>query len=191
MASLLPTLLAAELPLPGRAAPAAAAAGDLLLAHEPQLRRLVHRLLGWPRPQDVDDVVQEVLLAAWRHRASFRGDAAVSTWLFRIAVRKAQNHARWSAVRRRWSGGSADDALPAPPLPCAAERADDALAVRAALRSLRHADREVLVLRYLENRAVDEVASLLGIARAAADARLSRARARLRLRLGGAEEDGA
>src|SRR5262245_36043589 len=81
----------------------AVAAVGLLLAHEPQVRRLVHRLLGWTRSaHDVDDVVQEVLLAAWRHRESFRGEARIATWLCSIAVRKAKNHVRWAAVRRRW-----------------------------------------------------------------------------------------
>lgn len=183
--SLFAMLLAAESPPPQPAA-AAASVPDVLLAHQPQLHRLVHRLLGWPSAHDVEDVVQEVLLAAWRHRAGFRGDAAMSTWLYRIAVRKAQGHARWSAIRRRWFGApaAAGDHLQAPATACPIELADDVRAVRSAMRGLPHADREVLVLRYLENRGVDEVAGLLRISRAAADARLSRARARLRLQLG-------
>jgi RNA polymerase sigma factor (sigma-70 family) len=59
---------------------------------------------------------------------------------------------------------------------------------------LAHQDREVLVLRYLENRDIPKIAELLGCRRAAVDARLSRARKRLRAVLGGTDDatsDGA
>jgi RNA polymerase sigma-70 factor (ECF subfamily) len=167
--------------------PAIAATTDaLLLQHEPQVRRLVHRLLGWSfRGHDVEDVVQEVMLAAWRRRDSFRGNAALSTWLTTIAVRKAQNHARWAAVRRRTFGWLVDaHEVTAPVPPCSSERGDELLAVRAAMARLRHRDREVLVLHYLEARSIDEVRALLSLSRAAADGRLSRARKRLRGLLG-------
>jgi RNA polymerase sigma-70 factor (ECF subfamily) len=165
------------------AAPARAAeVGALLLGHQDHVRRLVHRLLGWPGDgAAVDDVVQEVLLAAWRHRASFRGEARVTTWLVRIALRKVQNHVRWRRVRRRLLrpfDGSHDPV--AAPGACPVEAADEVRAVHAAMAALPHGDREVLVLRYLEDRPIEEIAALLGCARNAAEQRLSRARARLR-----------
>lgn len=149
-----------------------------LTAEEPRLRRLVHRLLGWPgRQGDVDDVVQDTMLAAWSHRGNFRGDSTIRTWLHRIAVRKAHNHVRATGVRRRffrWLGLSSEPEATARP---ADERHD---LMQAALQQLGHRDREVLVLRYLEQRSADETAALLGCTRAAVDARLSRARNRLR-----------
>lgn len=158
-------------------------AGSALVAEAPRLRRLVHRLLGWPAAaSEVDDVVQETLLAAWRHRATFRGDAQWTTWLHRIAVRKAQNHVRRAAVRRRLFGW-----LHGEPEPLA--RSDDHAvderlsATHAALQTLAHGDREVLVLRYLEQREIAQIAELLRCSRAAIDARLSRARAHLRAAL--------
>lgn len=158
-------------------------AAEALAAATPQLRRLVHRVLGWPaRATDVDDVVQETLLAAWRHRGAFRGDAAWTTWLSRIALRQASRHARSAALRRRlfgWLGaGDGEPAAAAEPAPD--ERID---ATRRALQRLAHPDREVLVLRYLEQRDVPQIGALLGCRRAAVDARLSRARARLRAAL--------
>lgn len=166
------------------ATPAERAIAHPLTAETPRLRRLVHRLLGWPaRAGEVDDVVQETLLAAWRHRDSFRGDAAWTTWLHRIALRKAQNHTRAAAVRRRLFGWF----QPEQPEPAAAaapapdERID---AMQAALQQLAHGDREILVLRYLEQREIEAIAALLGCSRAAVDARLMRARDRLRRELG-------
>lgn len=153
----------------------------LLCAEEPRLRRLVHRLLGWPaQAAEVDDVVQETLLAAWTHRKSYRGEAALATWLHRIAVRKCQGHARRAALRRRLFGWLERAPEPAA-LPVEADdRHDD---MRQALQRLGHGDREVLVLRYLEQRPVEALVALLGCSRAAIDQRLSRARTRLRAEL--------
>ncbi|MBL8750557.1 MAG: sigma-70 family RNA polymerase sigma factor [Planctomycetes bacterium] len=173
-------------------APAAAAAArgeafpfaEILCAEAPRLRRLVHRLFGWsPRTADVDDVVQEALLAAWRHRATFRGEAGVATWLVQIVVRKARSHARAANLRRRvfrwWRHNASEPAVQDGESPLQ-ERLD---ATHAAMAALRHADREVLVLRYLEQRGVDQIAQVLECSRAAVDARLSRARKRLRAKL--------
>lgn len=173
------SLLAAAVRPEASAAPAERASAETLCAQAPRLRRLVHRLLGWrAAAADLDDVVQDVLLAAWRHRATFRGDAALATWLTRIALRTVHTHVRRAALRRRLFGWlSAEPAAP----PCDAD--DRLFATRQAMQQLNHADREVLVLRYLEQREIDEVADLVGCSRAAADTRLTRARARLRAAL--------
>ena len=168
------------------AVPAAKEADLALCAEAPRLRRLVHRLLGWPAATDVDDVVQEVLLAAWRHRQTFRGDATLSTWLTRIAIRKVQNHVRATAVRRRlfgwWSGGEAEGHVS--PASADSDRGAQLDRTQRAMHRLAQKDREVLVLRYLEQRDIPQIADLLGCSRAAVDARLCRARDRLRAELG-------
>lgn len=192
MAFPLSWLATAEPSLPdAAAAPAAGAAFDaLLLGQQDRLRRLVHRLLGFgAAATEVDDLVQDVLLAAWRDRRGFRGDASLGTWLTRIAIRRVQRHARWARVRR-WlvpfaAGG---DELPAAAGACPVETAESVAALRTALARLRHADREILVLHYLEARAVDELAALLGCARNAIEQRLSRARTRLGAALAGGRQ---
>lgn len=177
------------------AEPAVPAVGaELLVAATPQLRRLVHRVLGWSASaSDLDDVVQETLLAAWQHRDRFRGEAALSTWLVRIALRMASRHARRAAWRRRWLRWFGAD-LPEPVAVDAgaaagAEATGEVVArTQLAMQKLAHQDREVLVLRYLENRDIPQIAELLGCRRAAIDARLSRARKRLRAVLEGADD---
>jgi RNA polymerase sigma-70 factor (ECF subfamily) len=125
--------------------------------------------------------VQDVLLVAWQRRGGFRGEASVTTWLTAIAVRRVHNHARWMRVRRRmWPFAGAEDAQPAASSGCAVEAGDEVATMRRALARLRHGDREVLVLHYLEQRAVAEVAALLGCRRNAVEQRLARARVRLR-----------
>ena len=157
-----------------------------LCAEQPRLRRLVHRLLGWrARAADLDDLVQDVLLRAWRARDGFRGDAQLATWLCRIALGLVHDHARRQARHRRLFGWLLPAEPPAPiaddPIPHEHDEPLDR--TRQAMQLLAHADREVLVLRYLEQRDIDDIAVLRGISRAAIDARLSRARQRLRERL--------
>jgi RNA polymerase sigma factor (sigma-70 family) len=182
-----PPLLAAADDLPVDAARAPTDLAQALCGQAPRLRRLVHRLLGWRAAADeLDDVVQDVLLKAWNGRASFRGEASLATWLTSIALSTSASHARSRARWRRLFGWF--DREPAQPLPTADGDTSERTAV--AMQRLRHDDREVLVLRYLEQRAIPEIAELLGCTRAAVDARLSRARQRLRAALGasGAEE---
>ncbi len=52
-------------------------------------------------PEEARDLTQETFLQAFRHLASFRGDADLRTWLYRIAVNQARNRWRWWKRRRR------------------------------------------------------------------------------------------
>ena len=177
---------------PGDIAPAAAADdfGTRLCAEAPRLRRLAHRLLGWRAGADeLDDVVQDALLKAWRHRDGFRGEASLGTWLVRIVLTTCHDHVRRRQLRYRLFGWL----LPAEPEapragPGDVEGGAEPAAMRVALQRLAHADREVLVLRYLEQRDIAAIATLLACSRNAVDARLSRARRRLRTEL---EREGA
>jgi RNA polymerase sigma-70 factor, ECF subfamily len=58
----------------------------------PRVFRTVARILGESR--DVDDLVQETFVSAYRALGAFRGDAKLSTWLDRIAVRLVFHHLR-------------------------------------------------------------------------------------------------
>lgn len=63
--------------------PDAEAQCERLLASAPRLRRFAERLLG----QDADDGLQDALAAACRALPGFRGEAKLSTWFHRLAVR--------------------------------------------------------------------------------------------------------
>jgi RNA polymerase sigma-70 factor (ECF subfamily) len=141
---------------------------------QPRLARLVQRLLGWPDQGWVEDVVQDTFVAAWQRRGSFRGDSGIETWLVAIAVRKARNRSRWLRLRRALSLASEPVANPG------AETRDEDALLRAHVAALPGRDREAIVLRYFEEQDIAAMAAVLGIDRAAVDARLSRARKRLR-----------
>ena len=156
--------------------------------HRPRITRLVYRLLGWPA--DVDDMVQEVFLAALTQCRKFRGESALATWLTVIALNKCRTHrrgllSRWRTLRRASRRpvkleSSAD----------ASAVQDDTLAqVREGIKNLAARDREVIVLHYLEDRGVVEMAELLGIKTNAVEVRLHRARQRLKKLLEGLVEE--
>jgi len=69
----------------------------LAARHRREIQLHCYRLLG--SAQDAEDVTQEALLAAWRGRDAFRGQAAARTWLYRIATNRSLDTLR-RATRR-------------------------------------------------------------------------------------------
>lgn len=147
----------------------------------PRVFRFVASLSGAPAA-DVDDLVQESLLEAWRGRASFRGEASLLTWVLGIARRRALARRRSSA--RREEILRALRALEEAPVPAdLLGEEETARRVRAALEEIEPAYAEVLALRYLEGRTPREIAGALGESEKAVESRLHRAREALRDRL--------
>jgi RNA polymerase sigma-70 factor, ECF subfamily len=149
--------------------------------HVSDVSRWMRRLIG-PR-QDVEDLIHEVFLVALRRRGSFRGDASVKTWLFRIThqvARSRRGRERW----RRWlflrhASGLAD-ARPAPVTPLEEiEQREQIARLYQALDRLPDDQRTALILFEIEGLPGDEVAELLGLTIGAVWVRLHRGRARL------------
>jgi RNA polymerase sigma-70 factor (ECF subfamily) len=174
---------------------AAMAAGDdtalreLFSRHAPWLAARLRTVLP---AADVEDVLQETFLAAWRGARGFcpeRPGAAAGGWLWGIARRQAA-----LLLRRR---GPASAPLPAvvpagspqsgDPADAAQLRADLAAAV-AGLGPEGSPDREVWRLMYVEDRPVAEVATLLGVPEGTVKSRAHRARRRLRAALHGGSQ---
>lgn len=63
--------------------------GDLVRPHRPELHAHCYRMLG--SVQDTEDVLQEVLLRAWRGLAAFEGRSSLRSWLYRIATNACLN----------------------------------------------------------------------------------------------------
>jgi RNA polymerase sigma-70 factor (ECF subfamily) len=158
--------------------------------YAPRVYSLARRLLG--NEADAEDVTQDVFLQIIRKLPTFRGDAAFSTWLYRVAVNAALTYRRKRALRqtaplgerledfgedgnhrapvRRWVRGPEQQALDRE----AQERIERAIA------GLPEIYRDVYVLADLEELPNAEVAELLGVSVAAAKSRLHRARLLLR-----------
>jgi RNA polymerase sigma-70 factor (ECF subfamily) len=162
---------------------------QLVAAHEPRVRRLAHRLLGWHEgASDVDDVVQDVFLAALKNLSRFRGEASIATWLTRVTINRCRTHRRRQFLRLRWlrRQRSPADAPPADESDVAKETSSK---VRLAVQQLSARDREVIVLFHLEELCASEIIALLGISRGAFDVRLHRARQRLKTKLADLMDD--
>lgn len=140
-----------------------------------------------------DDCAQETFLAVWRGAGSYRGDASVKSWVLRIALNKARSAWRWRSLRRWLSlDAPAHDAEDAPTLgdaiassedmDSAAEAADRAGRLRAAVDALPARQKEMILLR-LEGLEVVDIAAATGAAEGTVKATLHQARANLEKRL--------
>jgi RNA polymerase sigma-70 factor (ECF subfamily) len=138
---------------------------------------------------DVEDVLQETFLAAWRSARGYRPQGACGGWLWGIARRQAA-----LLLRRRGPvtpAGQAGAALPAdlPAGPDGSDPADIALAradLEVAVATLGpdgSPEREVWRLMYEQDRSVAEVAELLGVPPGTVKSRAHRVRRRLRAAL--------
>lgn len=138
---------------------------------------------------DVDDLVQETLLHAWRGRAQYRGDASPESWILAIARNRVRMRIR--ADRTRGAVEEALRAMDRETIPDDVLRDAETIgAVRAALDALDADLREVLLRRYFKGMTIREIARSLGETEKAVESRLHRAREALRETLieGGADE---
>ena len=162
--------------------------GELFARHRDRLWAVALRTMG--NPEDAADGLQDGMVAAYRRAGSFRGEAAVTTWLHRVVVNACLDRLRAAKVRR--AEPLPDDLEESrhprlahrPPArrpgrrggrapPSAAARVLDALA------TLPAEQRAALVLVDMEGYPVAEVAEMLGCAEGTVKSRCSRGRARL------------
>ncbi len=139
--------------------------------------------------QGVDEVLQEVSLAAVRQAAPLQDPMKVAPWLYRLVVTHCLLHRRTLGRRRklteRYTAAcppSDQDANAVDPLVWLLAEERQRL-VRQALEQLPHRDRELLLLKYTEDWNYHQIAHHLGLSHSAVEARLHRARAKLRTKL--------
>ncbi|MCC7007377.1 MAG: sigma-70 family RNA polymerase sigma factor [Acidobacteria bacterium] len=141
-----------------------------------------------PRPDEAEDVAQEVFLRAFQGLRGFRGGSLFRTWLYRIAANTARTHVSRRRDRREDAPG--DDVLAEMPSPADVERAlVDRDRVNRALAAVPIEFREVLVLRDIEGLDYREIAAALSLPIGTVESRLFRGRQRLRAALLGTETD--
>jgi RNA polymerase sigma-70 factor (ECF subfamily) len=142
---------------------------------------LAYRLTG--NEEDARDVVQEAYLRAYKGLKRFRGDAAFTTWLYRITANCASTQVTRRARHRHEVLDDEVNVRDIRPDSDPEARADAALLrqrLGVALDELPPRLRAVVVLRDVYDLPHEAIASELGISEAAAKVRLHRARRRLR-----------
>ena len=139
-------------------------------------------------PGAVEELFQEVSLAAVRRGDSMRDASKTGPWLFRIAVRQALLHRRKLGRRRRNILSAAADvdqicesAQPDPPDWLLAD--ERTRMIRQAIDALSPKEAELLILKYTENRSYRELAEHVDTTEGAVESRLHRARQKLRSEL--------
>jgi RNA polymerase sigma-70 factor (ECF subfamily) len=158
--------------------------------HVADVDHWVRRLTG-PR-EVVEDLVHEVFLIAVRRRGSFRGEASVKTWLFRIAHNVVRGRRRRERVRR-WLFARHVENLPAERVAIVTpleeiEQREQSARLYAALDRIPDDYRAALILYEIEGLSGEQVAELLGVPLGTIWVRLHRGRARLLRELSREEE---
>lgn len=125
---------------------------------------------------DVDDLFQEVNLRLWQNIESFRGEAAISTWVYRITVNTCilwkREKGRQLKLREQ-----ADPPIVLPDAP--KETPERIKRLRAAIQKLKEADRTIILL-VLEGCSYKEIAEITGLSQSNVGAKISRIKARLK-----------
>jgi RNA polymerase sigma-70 factor (ECF subfamily) len=155
-----------------------------LAKHDRWLRTAVYARLR--DAHAVDDVMQEVALAAVRQAAPIRDPTKIAPWLYRLAIVQCLQYRRKLGRRRKFTDRFARRQRPTERDERTPDPLDWLLAserrrlVRTALENLADRDAEILLLKYSQNWTYHQIAEHLGVSHSAVEARLHRARRRLR-----------
>ncbi|MBV8758890.1 MAG: RNA polymerase sigma factor [Deltaproteobacteria bacterium] len=155
-----------------------AALGALFDRHHEAIYRLISRLLRTDA-SEIDDLVQQTFLAAWRAAKKFSSRGAVRSYLFGIAANTVRHHIR-SSVRRRAALADIPPPPAAHPPDAATARAQELHRLAIALEQLPDDLRIVYVMCELEEVPGVEAARALGLRAGTLGRRLHEARRALR-----------
>ncbi|HMR10408.1 MAG TPA: sigma-70 family RNA polymerase sigma factor [Polyangiaceae bacterium] len=168
---------------------------ELVQLYEQRVFRLVFRMLG--RRDEAEDMAQEVFVQVFKAIDSFRGDAKLGTWVYRIAVNLCKNRIKYLARRHEGAQQELEPHAERSPLSEAkgvtfgdVARPDHMVEgmqaeriVQIAMQELDADFREVLVLRDVEDLTYEEIAEITGLADGTVKSRIHRARSMLKARV--------
>ncbi len=173
-----------------------AAAGDpnafeqLVVKYQTQVYNLCLRMTG--NPEDAADMTQETFLKAWRNLEGFHGEAAFSTWLYRLASNACLDYLR--SVKRRpvlpLTVSDDDGEEQTVDIADSTSSPEEALIskeerelLQEAMSSLDPEQRQILTLRVVNDLSYTEIAQVLSLKEGTVKSRLARARNNLRKKL--------
>ena len=168
---------------------------QLVQRYQDMVFNLSYRLLG--SHDESADMTQEVFLQIYRKLGSFRRDASLRTWIYRIVINRAKNRQRW--WKRHFgemTAMSLDDAEANPTCDLIApedglamapdkvlERKEESQLLMRAIEQLPFSHRTVLLLKEIEGLSYEEIAATLDLPLGTVKSRLARARKSLRNKL--------
>ncbi len=169
----------------------ASAYNDLILKYEKLVYNFAFRLTQ--NHEDANDVAQDAFIRAYNAINSFRGDAAFSTWIFRITTniflderkrRKAhpqQSLDEYSSQEEQREGMQVEDTAPQPDEVVIGKDRQRILA--RAIQSLPDYQRSMVVLYHLQQKSYEEIAEIMNLPLGTVKSRLNRARLALKEKL--------
>lgn len=162
---------------------------ELIQRFQTPVYNLAYRLLN--DQGDANDVLQEVFLKVFRNVNHFRGESALRTWIYRIAVNESHNRRRWLFRHRRGETGLddtfEDNEARERPLMDGGETPFDftmnreaQLLLEEGLSAVNPIYRDVLVLREIEEVSYEEIADILQVSIGTVKSRIVRGREALK-----------
>lgn len=164
---------------------------ELVRRYEERVFRLVLRMVG--SREEAEDLAQEVFVTVFKAIDSFREEAKLSTWIYRIATNHCRNRIKYLSRRARPTGRDYEEIVevsgvesatrstsahvPAPDQVLEGRRMETI--VQEALRTLDEEHRELIVLREIENMTYEEICAITELPIGTLKSRLHRARAAL------------
>jgi len=144
--------------------------------HQARIYSAVLRIVG--DAHEAEDIVQDALLRGHAKLHTFRAEASLFTWLYRIAINLALRRARRSRRLQPEAVLGPIEAETTDPAAAAQERHSRETVYRA-VQSLPEKQRVCVLLRYFQHHSYDEIADILEVSRGTVCSRLYHARGRL------------
>ncbi|MGW0806201.1 RNA polymerase sigma factor SigM [Nonomuraea sp. NPDC002799] len=150
---------------------------EIVKRHRDRMWAVALRTLG--DPDEAADAVQDAFVSAYRKAATFRGEAAVTTWLHRIVVNACLDRMRRKSVRPVADDELIEAAERESPLPDQTVEREVSMEVSAALKLLPSDQRAALVLVDMMGYSVEDAAQVLQVPSGTVKSRCARGRAKL------------
>ncbi|MBB5775949.1 MULTISPECIES: RNA polymerase sigma factor SigM [Nonomuraea] len=150
---------------------------EIVKRHRDRMWAVALRTLG--DPDEAADAVQDAFVSAYRKAATFRGEAAVTTWLHRIVVNACLDRMRRKSVRPVADDELIEAAERETPLPDQTVEREVSMEVSAALKLLPSDQRAALVLVDMMGYSVEDAAQVLQVPSGTVKSRCARGRAKL------------
>ena len=159
----------------------------LVLLYQAKIYNLA---LGYVKQEDeAKDLTQDIFITVFRRIDRLRDDEKFVSWLYQLAVNHCRNRYKKLARRGFFRSSSIDEASNSN---LSAENSDPAVQlersrttqmVRSAIDSLDEAEKEIIILRDMQDLAYDEISTVLDIPMGTVKSKLNRARGSLKKRL--------
>lgn len=168
---------------------------EMVEEHRDRVYNLTFRMLG--NREEAEDVAQEVFITVFKSIDAFRGDAKLSTWLYRVTANHCKNRIKYLARRQdrnraeltertelsSSSGTSTGAPKPSPRPDVQLQGAEMEQILQRAIASLDDDQRILVVLRDIEELSYEEICAITELPEGTVKSRLHRARMALRKKL--------